>query len=110
WHDSVYRLAHFTEVEAVLEAILVRHTRSEIYAAAQRRRLPMAPVRDLDEIFSDVLLREREFYVDLEHPAFDGVVTIPGAPYRLAETPWRLSRPAPTIGQHNAEVFGELGL
>ena len=35
----------------------------------------------------------------------------PGAPYRLSETPWRLARPAPRVGEHNDEVYrGELGL
>lgn len=110
WLDNNYRQDHIAEVETVLESILLRHTRTEIYAAAQRRRLPIAPVRTLDEIFGDVLLREREFYVDLDHPAFDQIVTVPGAPYKLAETPWRVARPAPTVGQHNAEVFAELGM
>jgi crotonobetainyl-CoA:carnitine CoA-transferase CaiB-like acyl-CoA transferase len=35
----------------------------------------------------------------------------PGAPYRHSETPWSLRRPAPTVGQHNEDVFcGELGV
>jgi benzylsuccinate CoA-transferase BbsE subunit len=35
----------------------------------------------------------------------------PGPPYRLAETPAGIERPAPRLGEHNVEVYcGELGL
>jgi crotonobetainyl-CoA:carnitine CoA-transferase CaiB-like acyl-CoA transferase len=29
---------------------------------------------------------------------------------RLSDTPGRLRRPAPSLGQHTAEILGELGL
>ena len=32
-----------------------------------------------------------------------------GPPYRLSATPWSLRRRPPLPGEHNAEVFGELG-
>jgi crotonobetainyl-CoA:carnitine CoA-transferase CaiB-like acyl-CoA transferase len=41
--------------------------------------------------------------VDREHT---GPLTYPGALWRFSRTPWRIRRPAPTLGQHNAEVFG----
>ena len=32
-------------------------------------------------------------------------------PYRLSETPWRITRRPPLLGEHNAEVYTEwLGL
>ena len=33
---------------------------------------------------------------------------MPGAPYQLSATPWRMQRPAPRLGEHNAEVWAEL--
>jgi crotonobetainyl-CoA:carnitine CoA-transferase CaiB-like acyl-CoA transferase len=35
-------------------------------------------------------------------------VAYPGAPFRLGDAPWRVARP-PRIGEHNAEVYGEIG-
>jgi crotonobetainyl-CoA:carnitine CoA-transferase CaiB-like acyl-CoA transferase len=35
---------------------------------------------------------------------------MPGAPYKLDRTPWRIQRPAPLLGQHNTEVYGEIGI
>jgi len=35
----------------------------------------------------------------------------PGAPYKLSESEWRFSSPAPKVGQHNMQVYcDELGL
>ena len=34
----------------------------------------------------------------------------PGAPFKMSRTPWAIRRPAPLLGEHNAEVFcGRLG-
>ena len=34
----------------------------------------------------------------------------PGAPWKLSETPWMQRGRAPHLGEHNAEVYGELGV
>ena len=35
-----------------------------------------------------------------------GTLRYPGAPFRPEATPWAISRPAPGVGEHNAEVLG----
>jgi len=58
----------------------------------------------------DPHLRERGFFVEVEHPRA-GKLVMPGAPFRMARTPWRIARPAPGVGEHNDEIYGgELGL
>jgi crotonobetainyl-CoA:carnitine CoA-transferase CaiB-like acyl-CoA transferase len=37
-------------------------------------------------------------------------VVMPGAPFNLAGTPWRIARPAPALGEHNAEIFTSIGI
>ncbi|MFO8010360.1 MAG: CoA transferase, partial [Dehalococcoidia bacterium] len=49
-------------------------------------------------------LRERGFFVDVDHPVA-GKVTQAGAPFIMSETQWSVERPAPTLGQHNEQVF-----
>jgi len=40
-----------------------------------------------------------------------GPLTYPGAPFKLSATPWQIRSPAPRLGEHNAQVYGErLGL
>jgi crotonobetainyl-CoA:carnitine CoA-transferase CaiB-like acyl-CoA transferase len=36
-------------------------------------------------------------------------VHYPGAPYRFEKSPWRIARRAPRLGEHDAEVWRELG-
>ena len=39
------------------------------------------------------------------------MLTYPGAPVKMTETPWKIHRRAPLIGEHNEEVYlKELGL
>ena len=49
---------------------------------------------------------ERGFMVDLEGPGGQKF-KLPGYPVRMERTPWRLSRPAPKLGEHTGEVLAD---
>jgi len=84
-------------------------TREEITIAAQSRGIPIVPCNTTEDLFTSSHFSEREFLVEIGHPQA-GRLHYPGAPYHLSETPWRVKRAAPMLGQHNQEVFGgELG-
>jgi crotonobetainyl-CoA:carnitine CoA-transferase CaiB-like acyl-CoA transferase len=81
----------------------------EVYREGQRRHIAFTPVNTATAVARDAHLAARDFVVETRHPVA-GRVRTPGAPYRHAATPWRIRRPAPRVGEHNAEVFGgELG-
>jgi len=50
----------------------------------------------------------RGVFETVEHPVL-GPIEIPGQPYRQPGIGSWITRPAPTFGQHNAEVLGEAG-
>ena len=56
---------------------------------------------------SDPHLQERGFWVEKEHPEV-GVRRHAGIPWRMSATPCDVWRPAPTLGQDNDYVYGEL--
>jgi len=56
---------------------------------------------------ADPHLAERGFWVEKEHPEV-GAVRHPGIPWRMSGTPCEVWRAAPTLGQDNDYVFGEL--
>jgi crotonobetainyl-CoA:carnitine CoA-transferase CaiB-like acyl-CoA transferase len=66
-------------------------------------------VQSLTEVMATGHFREREFFIPQEIPTA-GPVLLPGPPFKLSLTPWSLRRPAPRLGQHNAEVYSGLGI
>ena len=51
------------------------------------------------------------FWVDVHHPELGRSFKYPGPSGIYNGSPWRISRRAPLIGEHNAEIYcGELGL
>jgi crotonobetainyl-CoA:carnitine CoA-transferase CaiB-like acyl-CoA transferase len=69
-----------------------------------------APIQTAAEILADEQLKEREYFVEVDHPV-TGKLPYPGAPFIMNETPFAICCPAPLLGQHNEEIYcGELGL
>ena len=83
-----------------------RYTVAELYEGAQLRRLPYAAVRAPEALLDDPHLAERGFFVPIEHPALGVTLPYPGAPFRLGDSPWRMTAP-PRLGEHDAAVRRE---
>ncbi len=80
-------------------------TKAELYAAGRVRKIPLAPVATPAEILDSPQLAYRGFFVP---GSVDGrTVAMPGAPYMLSETPWRMARPAPRLGEHTAAILAD---
>jgi formyl-CoA transferase len=86
------------------------NTVQDIVNEALERGIPASPIYDLSQIVNDPHIAiDREMFVEVEHPVI-GKFKVNGCPVKLSETRPAIRRPAPTLGQHNAEVLGELGL
>ena len=90
------------EVDGYVEEWLLRHTKSELLEMALEHRLPLAPVRGFDEVRGDPSLASQFVTIDR---ADTGPVAYPGPPFQLTGLDQRAPAPAPTIGQHNREVY-----
>jgi len=84
------------------------YTKHEIVAMAEESGLICAAVHDMSEVAEDRHYNERGVFVDIDHP-FMGTVRSIGRPFVMNETPWQMRRPPPTLGQHNSEVYREIG-
>ena len=116
WADSelfATLLSRFQNIDALdvsVAAWVADQKRDELAREGQELHIPVFPVRDMQEVVESDQYRERGFLVDIDHPA-TGPMTYPGAPFKFSATPWQVRSPAPQLGQHNAEVYGErLGL
>ena len=83
----------------------------EVYHAAQERGFTWGAVRAPEELLDDPHLHDRGFWKEVEHPELGRSFVYPGEAAIYNGSPWRISRRAPLIGEHNIEIFGdELGL
>ncbi|MFO0688478.1 MAG: CoA transferase [Myxococcota bacterium] len=81
-------------------------TVAEAYHEGQRRHIAFTPVNTAARILADEHLAARGFFVPLALE--DGrTLRAPGAPYRLARTPWRLARPVPGVDADRRAVLEE---
>jgi crotonobetainyl-CoA:carnitine CoA-transferase CaiB-like acyl-CoA transferase len=82
-------------------------TRDDAAAILRDARVPSAPVRDVREALQREHLHERGALEWFEHPSL-GRIALPQSPIRLhGAEPARAAR-NPNLGEHNAEVYGEL--
>jgi crotonobetainyl-CoA:carnitine CoA-transferase CaiB-like acyl-CoA transferase len=101
-------LEELDRAEAVLEDFLRTKTKQEIWQNILKRRILAAPVATVADIAVDPQLKAREFFTEVESPALQRKVTLPGAFAKLSKTPVGPAGPAPRIGEHNQAVYGEL--
>lgn len=101
------------EYDALLKPIkkwLLIKTKAELYEAAIKHSVLIAPVNNVGDILEDPHLRTRKYWAEVTHPELEDKILYPGAPVKLSECPWNVWRRPPLIGEHNKEIYGnELG-
>ena len=95
------------ELEVPLAQWFLEHTREDIFSLCRQHRLPITPVYTLGELLDHPQLVSRGFLMAVEQPGL-GTLRLPGLPMHLSKTPWRVRLPAPLLGEHNAQVYGQL--
>jgi len=86
----------------------MQRSKAELYHGGQARKIPIAPVSSPADIVGNRQLQSRGHFVDIPQGMGGRALRMPGAPYQLSATPWRVQRPAPRLGEHNLEVWAEL--
>jgi crotonobetainyl-CoA:carnitine CoA-transferase CaiB-like acyl-CoA transferase len=115
WTQKVDAMALTQEVVDAWEDSIIKFfaskTKAEIYEKAREEGMIIYPVSTAKDLAENAQLKYRDFYVEVEHPELGEAITYLGSPYRMTESPWRISRRAPLIGEHNQEIYEkELGL
>ncbi len=100
-------LAH---VDDVVRDFLRGQPKEHVYETGQEMRVLVGMVSDPRDISTSKQLAARDWWIDLDDPGRDATLRYPGPPWQLRGTPATLRRPAPLLGEHNDEVFAELGL
>ena len=105
------RIARHDELDERITAWTETRSQKEVTERLQAKGVPAAPVqRPEDRIENDPNVREWGLFPTVEHGEI-GRIRVDGLPIKLSETPASIERGAPTLGEHNEEVFvGTLGM
>ena len=102
------RVEHKADLDAKLADWTRQLTPHQAERALQAAGVPASAVATAEDLFYDPHLRARhEGIVAIDHPG-DGIVEHQGINVHLSATPGTATIPAPSKGQHNDYVFGEL--
>jgi crotonobetainyl-CoA:carnitine CoA-transferase CaiB-like acyl-CoA transferase len=102
------RMQNLDALTSAMDAVLVTKTNKEWVAAFDAAGVPVGPVHTIGEALSHPQTLARNMVVDLEHPQA-GPTKALGCPVHFSETPTRIDRPAPMLGEHSRELLKEYG-
>ena len=98
-------------IDGLVAGFIASLPAEDVYHRAQQRGFTWGAVRAPEQLLDDPHLHDRGFWKEVEHPELGRSFTYPGEAAVYNGSPWRISRRAPRIGEHNTEILcGELGL
>ena len=105
------RAEHAADLLSIVQSKLRNWKAHEFMTEAMDRRLVVGVVQSPEEVAECSHLAERGTFVGIDHP-LAGALRYPGPGFLIdGRNPVSGDRPAPRLGEHNAEVFGgEVGL
>jgi len=111
WLDREERLKQLDHIIEVLERWAQSHTVAELVEPGQLMGFPWAEVASIPELVSSPQLKERNFFVEVEHPQSGKKYKYPGASCKLSRSPWQVGSRVPAPGEQNMDIYHrELGL
>ena len=84
---------------------VAQHTKEELYEGALKRGIMLALVSTIEDICHNRQLRERGFWVQVQHEELPDTIQYPGPWAKLTETPLDRWERAPRIGEHNNGIY-----
>ena len=98
---------HMTELDDRIADWTVARPARQVLDLLHEAGVPAGLVYEPEDMLADPHFRARRSLVEVPDPDH-GRITMPAAVPRLSDTPGRVRWAAPAIGQHHAEVLGEL--
>ena len=91
----------------LIATMIAQHPAAWWLEGLERAGVPCGPINDLAQVFENEQVRARGLRIDIERDDA-GPVPLVGSPLKMSATPPGYRLPPPRLGQHTAEVLGEL--
>ncbi len=92
------------EARAIFAPLVMQQEKMQLFESGVEWRITLGAIPTTQEVLDSPQHKARGFFEEVDHSVM-GKVTMPGAPFNLIETPWQLRSPAPTLGEHNEDVY-----
>jgi CoA:oxalate CoA-transferase len=100
------RNKNYDELRPIVAETMVTKTTEEWNKLLDDVGVPNGPINYVDKVLENEQVIARDMIVELEHPVA-GKLKVPGIAIKLSETPGKILKPAPLLGQHNQELLKE---
>ena len=101
------RLVNHDELDNKLGEWTVNFESYDLMNMLQEHLIPAGVVQTGEQLCNDPHLRERDLIVSIDHSEW-GAVEHPGIAIKFSDTPGRITRGVPKLGEHNNEIYTKL--
>lgn len=102
------RVAHHEQLKVIIEKWTQDQTVDAVADRLTKAGVPSCPIMTIDKIVKDPhIVGARHMFVNVQHPVA-GPTTLTGDQIKFSDWDQKVRMPAPTLGQHNEEIYGRL--
>ncbi len=94
-------------LDRLIEERTIHYEKEKFLVEFQSLRLAASPINSPGEFLENEQTGQRGYVVKVDH-SYLGRHRYPGDPYKFSESPWRVERGAPLLGEHQQAVAGDL--
>jgi len=108
WDQWYFQEAPTSEKDSFIDAVnkfFKVQSANQLEDAATKRGLTLTKICNSKDTVKNIQLDARDFWVNLRHEDLNETIKYPGAFAIFSETPIKITRRAPLIGEHNRDIY-----
>ena len=102
------RVVHRQELVGKLCEYTRLRTSREWMDCLGKVQVPCGPIQNIAEVFEDPQVKHMNMFSTFDHEHYGKITTVSPA-VKMSETPTKISKPVPMIGEHGFEILREFG-
>jgi crotonobetainyl-CoA:carnitine CoA-transferase CaiB-like acyl-CoA transferase len=106
--DNALRMQNLPALVEILGERFQQRNTADWLGRLEAVGVPASPVLSIGDMLADPQVIARDMVVEVEHSRI-GRTRALGSPVKFSQTPTRVSRAAPQLGEHTREILGEYG-